>query len=119
MANPICDWKTMPAALWRYRRGDFRQAAEWCQLGLSQKIKYPACTAALHVIRAMANYQEGNTNEAGSELMQGRQLIAAKLQGGLDSGKAGEGYWHDWLFADFLLQEANALVDGLDGTVQD
>jgi hypothetical protein len=37
----------------------------------------------------------------------------------LDSGKAGEGYWHDWLFADFLLQEANALVDGLDGTVQD
>jgi hypothetical protein len=39
-------------------------------------------------------------------------LVEAKFQTGLDHGRAGVGYWFDWVFARHLLQEATALIEG-------
>jgi hypothetical protein len=63
----------------------------------------------------MAYYQNGQTNEAGSELALGRQIIEAKFKSGLDRGKAGAGFWFDWIYARHLLQEATAMI-GTDAT---
>jgi hypothetical protein len=109
--NRITQWNQMPFGLWQYRCGDFAASADWCQQGLAQKNKYPACVATLHIVLAMACYQRGQTGEACSELDLGRQLIEARFQNGLTHGNAGAGYWYDWIFARHLLREATALID--------
>jgi serine/threonine protein kinase len=105
-------WLVMPIGLWKYRCRDYDQAAVWCQQGLAQKGRFPACDADLHLVLAMADCQRGQTSDAASELAQGRQLVEAKFQTGLDHGRAGVGYWFDWVFARHLLQEATALIEG-------
>jgi tetratricopeptide (TPR) repeat protein len=105
------DWAWIPFSLWEYRRGDYDGSLKWCQQGLAQKVKFPACDAVLHIILAMSYYQRGQTDEACSELAQGRQLVEAKFKKDLDRGRSGVGYWHDWIFARHLLQEAGTLVD--------
>jgi serine/threonine protein kinase len=108
-------WAFIPISLWKYRCGDNDAAIEWCHQGMTQKIKLPACDATLLVIMAMADYQCGRNSEACFELVQGRQLIEAKLieakfKSGLDRGKSSLGFWFDWVFASLLLDEATALI---------
>jgi serine/threonine protein kinase len=107
----INEWTLMPVCLWDYREGDYDAAINWCTRGLAQKTQYPACEAELHLIQAMAFYQRGQTDEACSELEQGRLAVEAKFKAGLDHGRAEVGYWFDWVYASQLLQEASALVD--------
>jgi hypothetical protein len=59
----------------------------------------------------MAYDQNGQSSEACSELAQGRQPIDEKFASGLDRGRAGAGFWFDWVFARQLLQEASALIN--------
>ena len=109
--NRINQWSFMPLGLWTYRGGDYEGAIQWCDRGLAQKNKFPACDAELHIIHAMACYQCGQTAVACSELAQGRQTVAAKIQAGLVSGRAEEGYWFDWIYADILVREGETLMD--------
>ena len=111
-SNPkVNDWACIPPGLWTYRNGDYAAAADWCELGLSEKMnKFPASNATLHIMLAMVDYQRGQISAAYSELAQGRDVVEAKFSGGLDRGKSGGGYWYDWLFAKHLLQEATELI---------
>jgi hypothetical protein len=104
-------WTFLPFGLWQYRCGDYDSAIQWCQRALVQGQKYPSSDAILHVTLAMAYYQKGQTGEACSELAQGRQLVDEKFKSGLDRGRAGSGYWFDWVYALHLAQEAAALVN--------
>jgi serine/threonine protein kinase len=103
-------WTFMPFGLWQYRCGNHDEAIQWCQRSLAQTNKFPCCDAADHAILAMAYYQKGQTSEACSELAQGRQLIDEKFKVGLDRGRAGAGYWFDWVYTRRLVQEAEALI---------
>jgi serine/threonine protein kinase len=105
-------WTYMAIGLWKYRCGDFEGAADWCRLGLAQKVKSSACDATLHIILAMASHQRGQINEAGTELARARQMVEAQSNNGLDHVKPGVGRWHDWLFASLLLREATILAGG-------
>ena len=102
----------MPISLWKYRCGDYAGALAWSQRGLAQKGKFSACDVDLHLIMAMAEYQLGDASEADAELGQQRDLVEAKFRAGLDRGRSDAGYWFDWYFANRLLREATALIEG-------
>ena len=102
-------WACVPPALWKYRCGDYAGASSSCRLGLGQKNRYPAGDATLHGILAMCRLQSGQISEAEEELAQGRELVESQLSRGLEHGRAGAGYWYDWLFARLLLQEASQM----------
>ena len=104
------EWTFMPIALWQYRCGNYDATIQWCQRALAQGNKFPCSDATMHVILAMAYYQSGQSNEAGSELALGRQLIDDKFKTGLDHGRPGSGFWYDWVYARHLSREAAALI---------
>ena len=105
------EWTLLPFGLWQYRCGNYDSAIQWCQRALVQSQKFPSSDAIVHVTLAMAYYQKGQTGEACSELGQGRQLVNEKFKSGLDRGRAGAGYWFDWVYARLLAQEATALIN--------
>jgi hypothetical protein len=103
-------WATIPSVLWRYRLGDFGQAAERCRRGMDEKDNTTAQTATLRVILAMSCHQQGQTDEAGSQLAKARAVIEARFKNGLEHGNSSLGMWYDWVFARILLREAAALI---------
>jgi hypothetical protein len=103
-------WACIPPALWKYRCGDYAGAADLCRLGLAQKSRYPACDATLHNLLAMCNFWDGQVSESDDELAQGRELVESHFSKGLERGRAGTGYWYDWVFANLLLREATQLT---------
>jgi tetratricopeptide (TPR) repeat protein len=104
------EWTFMPFCLWQYRCGNYEAAIQWCQNAQAQSSKFPCSEAIIRAVLAMAYYQNGQTNEACTELAQGRQLIDEKFKTGLDHGRPGSGFWYDWVYARHLSQEAAALI---------
>jgi len=105
------EWTFMPIGLWQYRCGNDDAAVKWCQRAQAQGQRFPPCEAVVDATLAMAYYHQGQTSEACSELAQARQLIDAKFKSGLDRGRAGYGFWFDWVYARQLVQEAGAMVN--------
>ena len=108
-------WACIPPALWKYRCGDYAGAADLCRLALAQRSRYPACDATLHNLLAMCCYWDGQINESDDELAEGRELVESHFSKSLEHGRAGTGYWYDWVFANLLLREATRLT-GVDRT---
>jgi serine/threonine protein kinase len=108
----ISGWATIPAGLWRYRLGDFGQAAEWCRREMNEKDNTTSQTAAIRIILAMSCYRQGMAVEAGSQLAKARVTIEAQFKNGLEHGNNSQGMWYDWVFARILLREAEALIEG-------
>jgi hypothetical protein len=104
-------WTYLPFGLWQYRCGNYDAAIQWCRRGLAQAQKFPSSDAILHVTLAMALHQKGQTDEVCAELALGRRLIDEKFKSGLDRGRAGSGFWYDWVYARHLAQEAAALIN--------
>jgi hypothetical protein len=104
-------WTFLPFGLWQYRCGNYDAAIQWCRRGLAQAQKFPSSDAILHVTLAMALDQKGQTDEVCPELALGRRLIDEKFKGGLDRGRAGAGFWFDWVYARQLSREAAALIN--------
>jgi hypothetical protein len=109
-SNPFFGWATIPVGLWRYRLGDFGQAAERCRRGMDEKDKTTAQAAALRIILAMSCHQQGQADEAGSQLAKAREVIEAQFKNGLGNGNNSLGMWYDWVFARILLREATTLI---------
>jgi tetratricopeptide (TPR) repeat protein len=108
-------------ALAEYRQGRFASAAEWASKALSQP-EYAAVIATLNETRgncrkveanmvlAMSNYQLHQLEEARAVLARGLKIADTKLPK-IESGDLGP-YWPDWVFADMLMHEAKALIEG-------
>lgn len=103
-------WRCISLALMAYRQGYTPTARMWCQQCLCCTQYNPSRVATAHVIQSMACFQLGETNEAASELAEGRELIDSQFSKGLQEGNGLEGFWYDWLFARILLHEADALI---------
>jgi tetratricopeptide (TPR) repeat protein len=112
---PVFGWATIPAALWRYRLGDFGQAAEWCHRGMNENDNITAQTAAVRIILAMSCHQQGKADEAVSQLAKARVTIEAQFKNGLENGNSSLGMWYDWVFARILLREATGIIEGGSG----
>jgi eukaryotic-like serine/threonine-protein kinase len=108
----LAAWRSVSLALMEYRRGNYTEAAGWCRRCLGYSEYNAPRTATARVILAMACQQLGQSDEARSELAQGREIIANKFQNGLDRGTGVQGFWFDWLFGQILLDEATALIEG-------
>lgn len=104
-------WRCISVALMAYRQADASAADMWCQRCLNCSQEDSTRNAIAHVIRAMACQQKGETVQARSELETGRSLIESKLAGGLHKGSQSTGYWYNWLFAQILRREAEALIE--------
>ena len=76
------EWSFMPFCLWQYRCGNYESAIQWCRNAQAQSPKYPSCEAIVHAVSAMAYYQNGQTNEACTELKLARPLIDEKFKTG-------------------------------------
>jgi serine/threonine protein kinase len=109
--NRQSEWNLMPLGLWQYRRGNDGAAIQWCQRAQAQGQRFPPCDAVVDATLAMAYYHQGQTDEACAELAQARLLVDMKFKSGLDRGRAGYGFWFDWVYARQLVQEAGALVN--------
>jgi serine/threonine protein kinase len=107
----LASWRCVSLALMAYRQNFTPTAKEWCRKSLSFREKTPARIATVHLIRAMACHQLGETAEASTALTEGRTLVEAEFAGGLGVGNGTAGYWYDWLFARVLLREAEGLIE--------
>jgi len=104
-------WTYLPFGLWQYRCGNYDAAIQWCRRALAQEQRFPSSDAILKVTLAMALHQKGQTDEICADLAQGRRLIDEKFKSGLDRGRAGSGFWFDWVYARQLAQEGAALIN--------
>jgi hypothetical protein len=104
-------WRSVPLALWEFRRGNFLKAAEWCRRCLSFPEYNAPRTATARVILAMSLHQLGQLDEARAELAAGREPINSKFKGRMDLGTPVQGFWFDWAFARILLREATTLIE--------
>ncbi|MBN2703257.1 MAG: serine/threonine protein kinase [Pontiellaceae bacterium] len=105
-------WQIMTIAFYEYRIGDFEQAASWARKSLRRRDNTPSRIAGSHIILGMALHQMGQHEIAESELAQGETMLNERLPQGIskvgDYGDARTGYWHDWMNAYILLEEARS-----------
>jgi tetratricopeptide (TPR) repeat protein len=92
-----------------YRRGNCREAAEWCRQALrDESIAWFLRTDAESVL-AMALARVNETDMAKQHLARARQILQVEStrfeQPGSDEA------WHDWLICRFLLAEAQQVLD--------
>jgi tetratricopeptide (TPR) repeat protein len=104
-------WDSMSLALWEYRGGNYAKAAEWSQRCLSCPEKNAPRSAAALGILAMSCQRLGRTDEAGTYLVAGEELVEGKSKGRLDLGTPVQGFWFDRSFARILLRESKALIN--------
>ncbi len=98
----------IPISLLEYRRGEYAKATEWCRRCLAYPEYNAPRIATAHVILSMAACRQRNLEEARHELAQGKNLIQSTFKGNL-AGSV-QGFWFDWVFAQVLSREADALL---------
>ena len=106
-------------ALAEYRQGHFSSAAEWASKAMSQP-EYccdrrmvkpdPYKRVQASMLLAMSNYHLGQLDNARVALARGTEIAEAKLEK-IESGDIGN-YWVYWVYADVLMREAKALIEG-------
>lgn len=103
-------WAYIPMSLWKYRCGDYEQAAGWCKRELAVPDKVPALDATIRIIYAMTCWRLHEPLQAREQLLQGQKVIEDQFKAGLPRGNATQGFWYDWVFARVLLREAESVV---------
>jgi eukaryotic-like serine/threonine-protein kinase len=88
-----------------FRQSHFAGALEWLQK-VAPNEGVPSRTAQVHAVSAMAEYRLGRTNAARANLTQGLTIAETKLN------QLYRIDWNDQLIAQFLLQEAQTLIEG-------
>jgi hypothetical protein len=104
-------------ALAEYRQELFASAAEWASKALSQpqyatenEIRANCRRVQANMVLAMSSYQLHQPDESREVLTRGLEIADTKLPK-IESGDFGP-YWPDWVFADMLMHEAKALIEG-------
>ena len=106
-------------ALAEYRQGQYASAAEWASKALSQPDycndrelrKRAHCRRVdASMLLAMSNFQLHRLDEARAAFAKGLEIAHERLPK-LESGDLGE-FWDEWVFAQVLMREAKALIDG-------
>ena len=112
--NLINAWRVWAVAVYEYRAGHFAEAAKWARGNLASPDQSPTRVAMDHIILAMALHHIGLAEEAQSQFLQGREMVADGLPEGLDrlahTGNNTNGVWFDWVIAKLWLSEAETLL---------
>ncbi|PWU11950.1 MAG: serine/threonine protein kinase [Verrucomicrobia bacterium] len=116
-------------SLLEYRRGNFSPAFNWCDRFHDLPDYSSARRGTMSVIKAMSGWRLGWHQSAIVDWAVGVELIQAKSQQGLALGKADgnlfpgagedlEGSWEDWIIADILRKECDALFSQTDSSLE-
>jgi serine/threonine protein kinase len=105
----LAAWRTFALSLLEYRRGDFSAAVNELQICSTYPGQSPACVASTHLVRSMALRQLGKTEQADSELEQGRAPVQNRFKEKLESGNDKTGKIEGWIVTPILLHEAESL----------
>ncbi len=98
-------WKQLLNALAEYRLGHWDTSADWAaQVRAFETPANVSATATAAAILAMAEHQRKHPAEARAALEAAKTVIASHWPAGTDDG------WHNWLIADLLAKEAEALL---------
>ena len=81
--NFINAWRVLAIAIFEYRQGHYAEAAKWARGNLASSDTNQARVAMDHIILAMALHHMGLSDDARSELAQGRKMVKAGLPEGL------------------------------------
>ncbi len=109
-------WRVLALALFEYRKGDFENAIALSNQCLGYPDSPPARIAQCHIIQAMACSRLHRPDDARFELALGHALVERKFPAGLgrieNVNDSSAGFWHDWVIAFLLQQEAERLLQG-------
>jgi serine/threonine protein kinase len=104
-------------ALAEYRRGQFASAMEWAVKTLSQpeyawgwELVNDSKRVGASMVLAMSNYQLHQPDQARAALARGLEFANKKLPK-LERDDLSV-HWPDWVFAQVLMREARALIEG-------
>ncbi|MDQ8203493.1 serine/threonine-protein kinase [Pelagicoccus sp. SDUM812003] len=97
-------WRCAVLGLWHYRKGEFAKSIVWCDRGASFEDEQISRQAYCQTIKAMALYKLGQLPEALTQFQDAQHRIESTLAGPLEYHM--QGFWHDWIAAGILLQEA-------------
>jgi eukaryotic-like serine/threonine-protein kinase len=103
-------WAVVFLTLWEYRSGNYSGAEGWLSRVKAQSGEADVLEATLQILQAMTDYKLGRGAQAVQELSPARQTIENRFKEDVLSGYR-QAYWHDWVFARILLNEATALIE--------
>ena len=107
--DPDLPWFQFVKGLAEYRQGRFTSAVDWTQKTLD-RAEASELKAQAYMVLGMAEHQLHHPEAARSALRKGAEMVEQNLPR-LESGGI-DGNWLDWTFADALLREARALIEG-------
>jgi hypothetical protein len=110
--NSSYPWATFAKGLAEYRVGHYAGAVDWLKRVPPKATgQFPwYLSAPGSAVRAMARHQLTQTEEARTALGQARSILANKMPKP-EKGERFDFYlWHDWLRAQILYREAEALI---------
>ncbi len=109
-------WRVLALALFEYRKGDFENAIARANQCLGYPDSPPARIAQCHIIQSMAYGRLNRPDDARTEFALGHALVNRKFPSGLGRIEnlydSSAGFWHDWVIAYLLQQEAEHLLKG-------
>lgn len=107
-------WREFALALYDYRSGNFNNSIGLLQKCLASQNYLPERIAMAHFVLAMNFYQTKHVTAANSELSLGQALIrqyCPNSRGAVSiSGMPPNTYWYDWVIAQILQREAQAMI---------
>ena len=94
-----------------YRAGHFASAVDWVDkcIGQPTMVSGPRPDGPAYLVQAMAQHKLKRSDEARAALAKAADIVNAKLLKVQDT--ALDENWIDWLIAEILLREAQALID--------
>ncbi len=109
-SHPFIGWFQFAHGLAQYRQGRYEEALAAVESAprISPNFQDEALSAQSLIVSAMCRQQLKQSEAAAKDLAAGKQLVEAafaKLETPAGLGPA----WHDWLFAQALLEEAELL----------
>jgi hypothetical protein len=106
-------WQCMSLALFEYRHGNYAEAVNWGNRGLSFKQDSAMeRVAATQAILAMSYHQLGQAEQARLALAKSRELVEQRWKTPFTVfNEDSTGWWYDWFLAGILEREAVAIIE--------
>jgi serine/threonine protein kinase len=108
-------WRAFALTAFDFRRGHFLDAIAWGDQCLAYTDRTATRLASCHAILAMAYQKTGQADRARAELAASQAIIGRKFLNGLNGGLPyldRSGFWHDWIEALLLRDEAISEIQG-------